>query len=138
MKGEISMVKKKGAQTVETVPGRHIVLSSAVGATNVEELKWLTETVLAEAALWRGTGWAYIADCSKMTPVSPNEVGELVSMTQKFVAAGCKAFGFAEGTSILLKAQTKKNTEMSHTGVVEGHFATVPEVLDWLKKDVHI
>ena len=132
------MAKSNGAQTVQTVPGRKIVVSSAVGATNVDELKWLTQTVLSEAVAWKASGWGYVADCSKMTPVGPGEVGELVSMTQKFVEAGCKAFGFAEGSSILLKAQTKKNTEMSHTGVVEGHFATVDEVLAWLQKDLHI
>ena len=30
----------------------------------------------------------------------------------------------------------KKNTERSETGVIEGHFATVEEVLEWLDKDV--
>ena len=130
------MVKKNGAQSVEVISGRNIVLSTGVGATNVEELKWLTETVLAEAALWKMSGWAYIADCSQMDPVSPAEGGELVTMTKKFVEAGCKAFGFAEGNSIMLKVQAKKNTERSETGVIEGHFATVNEVLEWLAKDV--
>lgn len=130
------MVKKNGAQSVEVISGRNIVLSTGVGATNIEELKWLTETVLAEAALWKMSGWAYIADCSQMDPVSPAEGGELVTMTKKFVEAGCKAFGFAEGNSIMLKVQAKKNTERSETGVIEGHFATVNEVLEWLAKDV--
>lgn len=132
------MAKKNGAQTVETIPGRKIVLSTGVGKTNIDELKWLTDTVLAEAAAWKNTGWAYIADCSQMSPVSPAEGGELVTMTKKFVDAGCKAFGFAEGSSIMLKVQAKKNTERSQTGVIEGHFATVDEVLEWLKNDVHI
>lgn len=132
------MAKTNGAQTVEKIAGRKIVLSAGVGKTNIDELKWLTETVLAEAAAWKSTGWAYIADCSKMTPVSPTEAGELVVMTQKFVEAGCKAFGFAEGTSIMLKVQAQKNTERSHTGVMEGHFATVDEVLEWLNKEVNI
>lgn len=132
------MAKKNGAQTVEKVAGRKIVLSAGVGKTNIDELKWLTDTVLLEAAAWKSTGWAYIADCSKMSPVSPAEAGELVGMTKKFVEAGCKAFGFAEGTSIMLKVQAQKNTERSNTGVIEGHFATVEEVLDWLKTEVHI
>ena len=59
-------------------------------------------------------------------------------MTKAFVDAGCKAFGFAEGSSIMLKVQAKSNTQRSATGVKEGHFATVEEVLDWLKKDVNI
>ncbi|MBE5964374.1 MAG: hypothetical protein IKL73_04110 [Lachnospiraceae bacterium] len=132
------MAKVNGAQSVETIPGRKIVLSKGTGKTNIDELKWLTNTVLASAAMWKSTGWAYIADCSEMEPVTPAEGGELVTMTQKFVEAGCKAFGFAEGHSVMLKLQAKKNTEKSNTGVTEGHFATVNEVLDWLKKEVNI
>ena len=94
------MVKKNGAQTVDVVAGRKIVLSAGVGKTNIDELKWLTETVLSSAKAWKATGWAYIADCSKMEPVSPAEGGELVTMTKKFVKAGCKAFAFAEGKSV--------------------------------------
>ena len=132
------MAKKNGAQSVETVSGRHIVLSAGVGKTNIDELKWLEETVLGEAKAWKSTGWAYIADCSQMSPVSPAEGTQLVHMTQAFVEAGCKAFGFAEGKSIMLKVQAQKNTERSQTGVIEGHCATVEEVLDWLKNDVNI
>ena len=132
------MAKKIGAQSVETVAGRRIVLSAGDGKTNIDELKWLTQTVLAEAAAWKSTGWAYIADCSKMSPVSPTEAAELVNMTKAFVDAGCKAFGFAEGTSIMLKVQAQKNTERSQTGVAECHFATVEEVLAWMQKEVNL
>lgn len=132
------MAKKNGAQSVEVIPGRKIVLSAGVGKTNIDELKWLTETVLEEAKNWKLSGWAYIADCSQMSPVSPAEGGELVVMTKKFVDAGCKAFAFAEGKSIMLKVQAQKNTERSQTGITEGHFATVEEALDWLKEEVHI
>ena len=132
------MAKKNGAQTVDVISGRKIVLSAGVGKTNVDELKWLTETVLSSAKAWKSSGWAYIADCSQMSPVSPAEGGELVTMTKKFVEAGCKAFAFAEGSSVLLKVQAQKNTQRSQTGVVEGHFATVEEALNWLKSEVHI
>ncbi|MBR3825976.1 MAG: hypothetical protein IKJ39_12350 [Lachnospiraceae bacterium] len=132
------MAKVNGAQSVETIPGRKIVLSAGIGKTNIDELKWLSETVLKEAAAWKSTGWAYIADCSKMNPVTPAEGGELVIMTKKFVEAGCKAFGFAEGSSVMLKLQAQKNTQRSETGVLEGHFATVDEVLTWLKDTVGI
>ena len=132
------MAKKNGAQSVEVIPGRKIVLSAGVGKTNVEELKWLTETVLSSAKMWKTSGWAYIADCSQMNPVSPAEGGELVTMTKKFVEAGCKAFAFAEGSSVLLKVQAQKNTQRSQTGVVEGHFATVEEALDWIKEAVNL
>ena len=132
------MAKKNGAQTVDVVAGRKIVVSAGVGKTNVEELRWLTDTVLASANAWKSTGWAYVADCSQMSPVSPSEGGELVTMTKKFVEAGCKAFGFAEGKSVMLKVQAQKNTERSNTGVAEGHFATVEEALDWIKKEFKI
>ncbi len=132
------MAKKNGAQSVEVISGRKIVLSAGVGKTNVDELKWLTETVLAEAKAWKSTGWAYIADCSQMSPVTAAEGGELVTMTKKFVEAGCKAFGFAEGKSIMLKVQAQKNTERSQTGIPEGHFETVEEALDWIKAEIHI
>ena len=59
-------------------------------------------------------------------------------MTKKFVEAGCKAFAFAEGNSIMLKVQAQKNTQRSETGVAEGHFATVEEALAWLKTEVQI
>ena len=59
-------------------------------------------------------------------------------MTKKLVEAGCKALGFVEGKSIMLKVQAQKNTERSATGVAEGHFEKLDEVLEWLKKDVNL
>lgn len=132
------MAKQNGAQSVETITGRKIVLSAGVGKTNVDELKWLTDTVLADAAAWKASGWAYIADCSQMSPVTPTEGGVLVEMTKAFVDAGCKAFAFVEGNSIMLKIQAQKNTQRSETGVMEGHFATLEEALAWLQKDLGI
>ena len=132
------MTLTNGAQTVTTVPGRKVIISSGVGKTNIEELKWLTKTVLANSVLWKSTGWAYVADCSQMQPVSMEEGAELVEMTKAFVENGCKAFGFAEGKSIMLKVQAQKNTQLSKTGIPEGHFATVDEALDWLKNDMQI
>ena len=130
------MAMTNGTQTIEVIPGRRVILSSCNGKTNVDELKWLAETITKEAAAWKASGWAYVADCSQMKPVTPAESKELVVMTKMFVDAGCKAFGFAEGISTMLKVQTKKNTEMSETGVLEGHFATREEALDWLKNDL--
>ncbi len=132
------MKETHGTQTVEVIPGRNIVLSAGNGQTNLEDLQWLMATVLKHAGQWKAAGWGYIADCSKMEPVGPKESSQLVEMTKAFVEAGCKAFGFAEGTSIMLKVQAKKNTQMSETGLAEGHFATVEEVLDWMKTDLNI
>lgn len=132
------MQETQGTQTVEVIDGRKIVLSAGNGQTNLDDLQWLMDTVLKNAKAWKASGWAYIADCTKMGPVGPKESGFLVKMTKAFVDAGCKAFGFAEGTSIMLKIQAKKNTQMSETGVIEGHFATVDEVLAWLKEDLNM
>ena len=132
------MVKKNGAQSVEVIVGRKIVYSAGVGKTNIDELKWLRETVLHDAAAWKSSGWAYIADCSQMKPVTAPEGGELVIMTKMFVEAGCKAFAFVDGDSIMLKIQSQKNTERSETGVLEAHFATLDEALDWLMTEVSI
>lgn len=137
-KEKVNMKEEHGTQVVEVIAGRKIVLSAGIGQTNLEDLQWLMDTVLKHAAAWKATGWAYIADCTKMSPIGPKESGQLVKMTKAFVDAGCKAFGFAEGTSIMLKIQAKKNTQMSETGVMEGHFATVDEVLAWLQEDMKI
>ncbi|MBP3616849.1 MAG: hypothetical protein J6J38_02320 [Lachnospiraceae bacterium] len=125
-------------QRVEDIPGRRIILSAGMGQTNVDDLQWLMDTVLKHAAGWKATGWAYIADCTQMKPIGPKESSVLVKMTKAFVDAGCKAFGFAEGASVMLKIQAKKNTQMSDTGVIEGHFTTVDEVLNWLKNDMNL
>ena len=73
-----------------------------------------------------------------MKPVSPTEGGELVIMTKKFVEAGCKAFAFVDGASIMLKIQAQKNTQRSETGVAEGHFATLDEALAWIKSELNL
>lgn len=132
------MAKQNGAQIVNEVAGRRIIVSAGVGKTNADELRWLTDTVLEAASGWKYRGWAYVADCSQMSPVTPAEGAILVEMTKTFVDAGCKAFGFAEGKSIMLKVQAKRNTEQSHTGIPEGHYETVDEALAWIEKEVGI
>ncbi len=132
------MAKTMGTQTVDVIPGRRIVISSCVGKTNVEELQWLIPTVLSSASAWKSSGWAYIADCSKMDPVTPAEGKVLVELTKQFVEGGCQAFAFAEGFSIMLKVQAQNNTKRSETGVLEGHFPTIEEALEWLKKEANI
>ncbi len=132
------MEMKNGVQSVKVVPGRRIVVSVGVGKTSVEELKRLTQTVLNSARSWKQSGWAYVADCSQVAPLTPAEAGELVVMTKRLKDAGCKALGFAEGRSVMLKIQAQKNTERSETGIAEGHFATVEEALDWLQKEINI
>ena len=132
------MALEHGTQRVEPVLGRRVIVTAGFGATNIDDLQWMAQTVLDHAKDWDKCGWAYIADCTQMDPVQPHEANELVSMTKRFVAAGCKAFGFAEGGATLLKIQAKSNTKRSATGVLEAHFATVEEALDWIQKEVHM
>ena len=56
----------------------------------------------------------------------------------RVVTDNIEAFAFVDGTSIMLKIQSQKNTERSQTGVTEGHFATLDEALAWLKEEVKI
>ena len=132
------MQEKTVTQVVNDVEGGRIIVSAGFGQTNPTDLQWLMDTVLKHAAKWKATGWAYVADCTQMKPIGPQESSILVKMTKAFVDAGCKAFGFAEGASMMLKIQAKKNTQMSDTGVIEGHFATVEEVLNWLHNDLKL
>ncbi len=127
------MTKINGAQSVEVIPGRRIVYSKGIGMTNVDELRWLSDTVLAEAQNWIERGWVYIADCSEMDPVDADEGAVLVEMTKRFVDAGCKAFAFVDGFSLMLQVQSKKNTEQAATGVIEEHFKTKEDALAWIK-----
>ena len=123
-KEEVAMGAKSGVQSVKVVPGRKIIISTGSGSTSVEEIKQLTETVLKNAKSWNQSGWAYVADCTNVQPVTPAEAGELVVMTKKLVEAGCKALGFVEGKSVMLKVQAQKNTQRSATGVAEGDYGT--------------
>ena len=65
------MKETHGTQEVEVVAGRNVVVSAGIGKTNTDDLKWLMSTVLSKASAWKATGWAYVADCTKMEPVGP-------------------------------------------------------------------
>ena len=99
------MKEKCLTQVVEDIPGRRVILSAGIGQTNPTDLQWLMDTVLKHAVAWKASGWAYIADCTKMKPIGPQESSVLVKMTKAFVDAGCKAFGFAEKTGIDLPGE---------------------------------
>ena len=127
-----------GSQFVESIEGRSILFSSATGSTNIDEINWLSDTVISHANEWQTTGWAYIADCSKMTPVTPSVGSALAQMTKRIVDVGCKAIAFVDGDSIMLKVQAQKNTKRSETGILEGHFYNREDALTWLKEIVNL
>jgi hypothetical protein len=128
------MELKNGAQAVKEIPGRHIVYSSGTGKTNVAEIKWLTDTVLTCAKEWKASGWGYIANCLNMDPVTPDVSKELITLTKRFTDNGCKAFGFIDGTSVMLKVQAKSHQKRSSTASSEGHFSKMEEALEWFKQ----
>jgi len=121
-----------GAQTVETIPGKKVIKSGAVGATNAEEVRWLTSALVRNSAAWKASGWAYMVDISKMSPATPDVSKELVNLHTQLTAAGCKAMAFVEGSSFVLAAQAKEHQKQSHALIKEGHFKTEADALKWI------
>jgi len=126
------MKKTHGAQTVETYPGKRIIKSGAVGATNAEEVRWLTQTLVSTAAPWKSSGWGYVCDITKMSPVTPDVSAELVGLHKQLTAAGCKAMAFVDFGSFVTAAQAKQHGQQSKTGIQEGHFKKEEDALAWI------
>ena len=126
------MNQKHGAQTVETIMGKKIVKSGAVGSTTLEEIQWLTRTLVSASAAWKSTGWGYISDISKMSPVTPDISAELVNLHKALETSNCKAMAFVVGSSIFTDAQAKSHQKQSKAGILEGHFKTEAEAIAWL------
>ena len=122
-----------GVQVVETIPGKKVIKSSAVGSTNAQEVRWLTTTLVNNSAAWKATGWAYVVDISKMSPAAPEVSKELVNLHKQLTAAGCKAMAFVEGSAFMLAAQAKQHQKESHAVIKEGHFRTEAEAMKWVE-----
>lgn len=121
-----------GSQTVETIPGKRVLKSGAVGATNAEEVRWLANTLAANSAAWKTSGWGYIVDISKMSPATPDVSAELVQLHKKLTMAGCKAMAFVEFGAFYTAAQARQHQKQSNAAIQEGHFKTEEEALKWL------
>lgn len=122
-----------GVQTVETFAGKRIIKSGAVGSTTVEEVQWLTKTLATNAAAWKRTGWAYICDISKMSPVTPDISKELVNLHKVLEESGCKAMAFVAAGALFTDAQAKVHQKQSHAAVQEGHFKSEAEAIAWIE-----
>ena len=122
-----------GAQTVEVFKEKRIIKSGAVGSTNVEEVKWLTGTLVSSSTAWKASGWAYIVDISKMSPVTPDVSEELVQLHKKLEAAGCKAMAFVDFGAFVTATQAKKHQQKSNAAIQEGHFRTEPDAIAWIE-----
>lgn len=121
-----------GVQTVESVEGKRALKSGAVGSTNAEEVKWLTETLVSNSKAWKSSGWGYIVDISKMAPVTPDVSQELVDLHKKLEEAGCKAMAFVDFGSFVTSAQAKKHQKQSNAAIQEGHFKTDEDAIKWI------
>lgn len=126
------MVLTKGAQKVEVYADKRAVKSGAVGSTNVEEVRWLTNTLAQQSMAWKLSGWAYICDISQMQPASPEVSKELIALHKQLVVSGCKAIAFVEGASFFTAAQAKEHQKQSKAAIQEGHFRTEAEALKWI------
>ena len=51
------MKQTYGARYIETYPGQRILKSGVVGATNVNEIIWLTNTLINLSSVWKLKGW---------------------------------------------------------------------------------
>ena len=131
------MKKTYGAQTVDTYPGKRIIKSGAVGSTNLEEVRWLTQTLIFTASVWKTNGWGYIVEISKMSPVTPDVRQELITLHKELTAAGCKAMAFVDYGAFVTAAQAKHHQQQSKTGIQEGHFKNEAEALAWIEKIIN-
>ncbi len=121
-----------GVQTVETIPGKRVIKSGAVGATNVAEIRWLTNQLVSLSAAWKTSGWVYMVDISQMAPAAPEVSAELVELHKKLTVSGCRGMAFVEGAAFYLAAQAKQHQKQAHSVIQEGHFRTEADALKWI------
>lgn len=126
------MKKVYGAQTVETIPGKRIVKSGAVGATNADEVRWLIQQLASLSAPWKAKGWVYMVDISKMAPATPEVSAVLVDLHKHLMSSGCKGMAFVEGAALYVAAQAKQHQKDAHTIMREQHFKTEADALKWI------
>ncbi len=126
------MTYTNGAQTITTYPGKRVLKSAAAGATNVAEVRWLTDRLVALSGPWKASGWGYIVDISNMPPVSPDISQELVNLHKKLSVSGCKAMAFVNFASFITGAQAKDHQKKSNSAILENTFKTEAEALKWL------
>ena len=127
------MALTHGVQKVETIPGKKIIKSGAVGTTNVEEVQWLTHTMKSLAEPWQTSGWAYIVDITKMDPVSPDVSAELVNLHKVLGDANCKAMAFVDYCAFVTAVQANQHQKQADNGIPQAHFKTDEEAIAWIE-----
>lgn len=128
------MYSLHGAQQIYVYEEKRIIKSSAVGATNVEEIRWLAEKMMNFAAEWKETGWGYVCCIGEMEPVTSEESEALIELHKKLEDANCKALAFVNPDAFVIGVQAKKHQKKSKASYKEKHFKTEEEAIAWLEK----
>lgn len=117
------------------IPGRNIVKSAGIGVWTPENVDILIESLLRLAKNFDSKPWAYVADPSKMSPISNNETSAaFVKLHEKFEAAGCKAIAFLDGNTTAMKELSQRHQDLSNTNMQVLHFENEKQALNWLEK----
>lgn len=127
------MYSLHGTQQIYVYAEKRIIKSSAVGTTNVEEVRWLSEKVLSYAADWKDIGWGYVCCIGEMSPVTHDVSEELIGFHKKLENAGCKAIAFVNPDAFVIGMQAKKHQKKSKASYKEKHFRTEEDAIEWLE-----
>ncbi len=128
------MYSLHGAQQIYVYEDKRVIKSSAIGATTVEEIQWLTDKMLEYATQWKECGWGYLVGIGEMTPVPADVSKELIELHKKLELAGCKAIAFVNPDAFVIAAQAKNHQRKSKASYKEKHFKTDEEAFVWLEK----
>ena len=105
------MSTEQKAMVYTVVPGRRVIFVTGSGKANAQIINDFTDSILEVAKAWKEEGWAYVADCSKVPPVTPEESEALIDLTKRICDAGCRVIAFVEGKAFMIKIQAMKHTE---------------------------
>lgn len=121
----------KGVQRIEVFENEHIIKSTAVGVSSIEDTQWLKDKIIELSSKWKGEKWVYIADISKLEPVSIEVSLIFVQLHTEIYENGCVGIGFVEKKDVFTSKQASVHQKMSSSDLKEGHFSTYEEVHDW-------
>lgn len=127
------MYSVHGVQEIQVYEEKRVIKSRAVGSTTLEEVKWLSDTLLSYAEKWKESGWAYIVVINEMYPVTAEVSAELVKFNKKIETAGGKALAFVDAGAFVVSAQAKRHKRKSKAAYKERHFKTEEDAFEWIE-----
>ena len=130
------MYSLHGTQQIYVYSEKRIIKSSAIGTTNVEEVRWLSEKMVSFAEEWKESGWGYVCCIGEMSPVTADVSEELIELHKKLETSGCKAIAFVNPDAFMVGMQAKKHQKKSKASYKEKHFKTEEEAVAWLEKQL--